>query len=59
VVANLKNRQNAKPRTIKTLTSTVGSLFQSLPEHEITALVRRLQDAGQISIAGDKVSYGL
>jgi hypothetical protein len=60
VVSNLKNRNNARPRTIKTLTTTIASLFkQSLAEQELAALIQRLQDSGQISLAGGKVSYAL
>jgi hypothetical protein len=58
VVANLKNRENARPRTIKTLTSTIGSLFkQSLAEHELAALVQQLQASGKVSFSGNKVTY--
>jgi hypothetical protein len=58
IVANLKNRNNARPRTINTLTSTIASLFkQNLPEQELSTLIQRLQDSGQISLAGGKVSY--
>ena len=60
IVANLKQRANAKPRTLKTLTSTVASLFpKTLTETELTALVQQLQSTGKISVLENKVTYEL
>jgi curli biogenesis system outer membrane secretion channel CsgG len=60
VVANLKQRGNARPRTLKTLTSTVASLFpKGLPEGELTALVEQLQSTGKVTVAENKVTYAL
>ena len=60
VVANLKQRGNAKPRTIKTLTSTVASLFpKGISETELTALVHQLQSTGKVTVSENKVTYAL
>lgn len=60
VVANLKQRGNSKPRTLKTLASTITSLFpKGLPKSEIAALIQQLQSAGKVIVAEDKVSYVL
>ena len=60
VVANLKNRKNAKPRTLKALTSTIRSLFKpELADAEVATLVQQLQSSRKISLSGDKVSYTL
>ncbi len=60
IVANLQQRGAARPRTVKTLSSTINSLFQkSLPEEELDLLLSSLEAQGIISIAGAKVSYEL
>lgn len=60
VVANLRQRGNARPRTLKTLTGTVASLFpKGLPKSEIAALVKKLETTGKVSISEGKVSYDL
>ncbi|MFG6455630.1 PIN domain-containing protein [Roseateles sp. BYS96W] len=60
VVANLRQRGASKPRTIKTLTSTVSSLFQKqLPEDELTSLLDTLQANGLVALNGTKISYSL
>ncbi len=60
VVANLAQRGNSRPRTLKTLTSTVASLFpKGLAEAEVAALVQQLQSTGKVSISENKVSYAL
>ena len=60
ILANLKLRGAAKPRTVKTLSSTVSSLFQKeLPEEELASLLKQLEKQGFISIAGTKVVYSL
>jgi len=60
VVANLKQRGNAKPSTIKTLTSTVASLFpKGISETELTSLVHQLQATGKVTVSENKVTYAL
>jgi hypothetical protein len=60
VVANLTQRGNSRPRTIKTLTSTVASLLpKGLPEAQAVALVQTLQATGKVSFSENKVSYYL
>jgi hypothetical protein len=60
VVANLKQRGASKPRTVKTLSSTVSSLFQKqLSEVELAELLAELQRLGFVIVHDNKVSYGL
>lgn len=60
IVANLQQRGASRPRTVKTLSSTIGSLFQkTLAEAEITSLLKVLQDKGLISVTSTKVTYNL
>jgi hypothetical protein len=60
ILANLRQRGASKPRTVKTLSSTINALFQrSLSEAELTSLVENLKQQGVISISGARVSYAL
>jgi hypothetical protein len=60
ILANLRQRGTSKPRTVKTLSSTINALFQrSLSEAELTSLLESLKKQGVISISGAKVSYQL
>ena len=60
IVADLNKRGAARPRTLATLTSTVGALFlKQLSPDEISALLTALQERGYVSVAGNKVSYSL
>jgi septum formation topological specificity factor MinE len=60
VVANLKQRGNAKPRTLKTLKSSLATLFhKGLSEGEMADLVQQLQSLGKITVSEDKVTYAL
>jgi hypothetical protein len=60
VTANLKQRGNAKPRTLKTLTSTISSLFpKGISEAELATLVQQLQSAGKVTVTDNKVTYAL
>ena len=59
-IANLKQRGAAKPRTVKTLSSTIASLFQkTISETELTALIKLMEKQGVITISGAKVSYSI
>lgn len=60
VIANLKQRGNAKPRTLKTLKSTIASLFpKGISVAEITAMVQQLQSTGKVTVTENKVTYAL
>lgn len=60
IVADLHKRGLARPRTMKTLTSTISALFQKqLPEHEVSSLLERLRTQGIVVVSGTKVSYEL
>ena len=58
VVTNLRQRGAAKPKTVKTLTSTIRSLFQKdITDKELSAILEQLQAQGVLTIEGAKVSY--
>jgi len=58
VVANLKQRGTSRPRTLKTLKSTIASLFpKGISEADLTTLIQQLQSSGKISVLENKVSY--
>ncbi|MDY0391068.1 PIN domain-containing protein [Desulfobulbus oligotrophicus] len=60
VVANLKQRGASKPRTVKTLSSTISSLFQkALVEEELAALLKLMEKQGLVIINDTKVTYSL
>lgn len=60
IVNDLCKREAAKPRTVATLTSTIGALFlKQLSPDEISSLLKALQELGYVSISGNKVSYNL
>jgi hypothetical protein len=60
VVTNLKQRSNSRPRTLKTLTSSVASLFpKGLSEAELKSLLRQLQSTGKVIVTDKKVTYAL
>ncbi|OZB61336.1 MAG: hypothetical protein B7X39_03315 [Lysobacterales bacterium 14-68-21] len=60
VLANLRQRGAAKPRSVKTLVSTIGALFsKQLNEEEVSTLVEGLKDGDYINVVGTKVSYSL
>jgi hypothetical protein len=58
VLANLQQRGTSKPRAVKTLSSTINSLFQkSLSEQEVGAIIKELEKQGAITITESKVTY--
>ena len=60
VIADLQKRGSARPRTMKTLSSTIAALFQKqVSEHEVASLIERLRSEGVITVDGAKVSYDL
>lgn len=60
IISDLKRRGAAKPRTVKTLSSTINALFQKrLSEEELASLLQELQAQGYVTVADTKVSYAL
>ena len=60
ILANLKQRGPAKPRTMKTLSTTLNALFRNeLSELEISSLIDDMKSRGWISLQGVKISYAL
>jgi len=60
IVANLKQRGASRPRTLKTLASTIQSLFQkALPDEELDTLLTELRTRGFMAVNQTKVSYTL
>jgi hypothetical protein len=60
VIADLQKRGPARPRTVKTLSSTISALFQKqITEREVSSLVEQLRRDGVIAVSGAKVSYDL
>lgn len=60
IVVRLQQMKAAKPRTLKTLGSTIAALFQKqLAEKEIELLVKTLEKKSLIAIEDKKVSYSL
>lgn len=60
VLARLQQVKASKPRTVKTLSSTIASWFQNqLSKDEVASLVQGLVDQGYLKITGAKVSYAL
>jgi hypothetical protein len=60
VVANLSKRKSGKPRTLKTLRSTIKALFGSqLMDEDLDRIVEQLTTRGVLKIADGKVQYEL
>ena len=60
IVTNLKQRGASKPRTVKTLSSTISSLFQkALAEDELAAILKHMEQQGFVTVTGTKVGYSL
>ncbi len=58
ILAKLKLLKASKPRAVKTLSSTVASLFQKqLSDEEVAALVQDLVNQGHLTVDGTKVTY--
>jgi hypothetical protein len=57
VMANLRQRGTAKPKTVKTLTSTIRAFRKGITEEQLAALLKELQTVGFISIDGSKLAY--
>ena len=60
VLDRLRLMKQARPRTVKTLSSTIMSLFQKkISDEEVAELVAALETASNITITDTKVSYNL
>ncbi|RRV42119.1 hypothetical protein EGJ86_05245 [Pseudomonas sp. o96-267] len=60
IVNDLKKRGNSRPRAVKTLSSTINSMFQKrLSAQEIDGLIEGLRQKGFVKVNGTKVSYSL
>jgi len=58
IVNNLSGRKQSKPNKVKTLTSSINSLFgKKLTEQELSNLINELQKKHYIKIDGEQVSY--
>jgi hypothetical protein len=58
VMEDLRKRGTAKPRTVKTLTSSINNLFQkTLSPQQVTTIIDDLKSQGIISVNVTKVSY--
>lgn len=58
VIDNLEKRKASKPRTLKTLRSTINSLFENrLPDEELDGVINHLLQCRAITINEGKVTY--
>ncbi|MBS0201521.1 MAG: HNH endonuclease [Planctomycetes bacterium] len=58
VIADLRKRAATRPRTTKTLKSSIKSLFKKqLTEHELESLLGKLKSEGIVNVTGAKVTY--
>jgi PIN domain len=59
-IADLVGRKSSKPRTQKTLLSTLNALFRKeLSDQQLSNLFAALCERGIVKVEGDKVSYNL
>ncbi|MCC5867004.1 MAG: hypothetical protein JJU27_00720 [Gammaproteobacteria bacterium] len=60
IITRLQQMKTAKPRTVKTLGTTISALFQKqIDDKEIESLIKALEKRAEISIEDNKVSYSL
>lgn len=60
VVDSLTKKRSARPRTVRTLCSTIqGLFFNQLTEPEVTEIMERLTASGFVAITDGKVTYHL
>jgi hypothetical protein len=57
VVANLQQRGSARPKTVKTLMSTIRAFQKAITDEELTSLLQQLEAKGFLTIYGTKVVY--
>ena len=60
ILKDLSRRGVSRPRKLRTLASTIRSLFDgTLNEKKVESLIDRLREQGHIVVDGEKVSYKL
>ena len=60
ILADLTSRGTSRPRKMKTLIGTIGSVFKGeLDEATIRSLIETLRKNGHVVVDGDKVTYNL
>jgi PIN domain len=60
VLGKLQQLKASKPRTVKTLGSTIAAIFQKqLSENEVSGLIDELATKGYLTVSGTKVTYAL
>ena len=60
ILKDLSARGSSRPRRVKTLTSTISSLFKGeLGEKKASSLIRKLQAKGYVVVDGVSVTYRL
>ncbi len=60
VVANLKSCSNNRPRTLKTLTSSIKALTNlKLTDKQVESLIEHLISIGKIAVSDNKLAYKL
>jgi hypothetical protein len=60
VLTKLQQLGTSKPRTVKTFSSTISSLFQKqMPEEEIATIVAEFQAKGWAAVTDSKVAFSL
>jgi hypothetical protein len=58
VLSWLTRTKASRPRTVKTLSSSIASLFQKqLSSEEVTSIIEQLSKLGHLTVTGAKVSY--
>jgi len=58
ILGKLEQLKTSKPRTVKTLGTTIAVLFQKqLSDKEVSGLIRELAITGYVTVSGTKVSY--
>jgi hypothetical protein len=60
VLGKLRSLNGNRPRTVKTLTNAIASMFQKqLAPLELDAILQALQAEGSVMVTGNKVTYEL
>ena len=60
ILADLSSRGTSRPRKIRTLIGTIGSVFKgALDEESVRSLIETLRKKGHVVVDGDKVTYDL